>query len=561
MSIALVKIDNKIIEIIGKQYIHLSKIEENNKEEIKVIKPIQSHKVQLYSQEVNMTIIKDVQKEIYYYNNVLKISNNDKNFKLRNLNDDEYIKVDGTKQSIINNSSIKIYKNYRLVKEEEFIVNQGDIVHFEDIFSITIKEEKRLEISVYQKNLITNNLPSMKGIIKEYKDFPIYTNSPKMNYVLEEEQISLQGPPEKEKVNKAKVIVKKVLPPLVTMTLTLILAYFKPRGPYIIISMTATIMTLTFSITSYIEEKKENKIFNAKRKEIYDNYLYETRTKLTELKEEEITIRNYKYLSDDRIIKEIKNNSSRLYERAITDEDFLKLRIGLIDDEPTYKITCPIDKLQIDKSKEELEVEELYDDFKILENMPRVVSALANNIGLIGSKSIVKEQVKSMLLQTIFFHSYLDVKIVYIINKEELRDYDTYKYVKHSQIGEDNLYNYIYDNQTRDVLLSPIVQMFRSREEANKEKKQSGGLPIFIFVISNYDLIANHGIMEFLQKDAREYGFSLMFMTDRKENLIDNIDTVLEYKNKYIGEVVIENNIVKHEEFKIEDINLGSELI
>lgn len=560
MSIALVKMDKSIKEIYGTRYINFSRLDEHLKEDFEVVQDSMSFELKILGDKREVTIIKEFIDDINYYNNMLEISKNSKYLQIKKLNNNESLQINYDTKEFINNSSLKIYKNYRLVKKGNFKIDFGDVIHIDDLIRIIIKEDNVLETRIFNKREVKNLLPSYKGTIKEYKDFPIYTNSPKRNYKLEREVINLELPPDNERKMKVFDIIKRLLPMTVTLILTLVIVYFKPRGPYIIITTTTSVMAITFTVITFIHDGRENKIFNQKRKEIYNEYLYEIRTKLQEKKDQEVKIRNYNYLSYPKIIKEIGNNSSRLYERAIFDEDFLKIRVGTFNDKPTYDIKNPVKALQIDKEEAELKVEEIYEDYKELENVPRVINLLGTNVGMIGSKSIMKEQTFSYILQLMFFQSYLDIKIVYVINEEELNEYIPYAYSRHSQVGDDRLYTFIYDNKTRDMLLSSIVQTFRKREESISEDSISSG-PIFIFIISNYELIANHSIMEFLNKSPLAYGFTVLFQTEREEDLMNNIHTVLNFKNRYVLEVVSENKIIKNEEINIEQLpNVDIEL-
>ncbi|WOO86750.1 type VII secretion protein EssC [Mollicutes bacterium LVI A0039] len=546
MSRLLIKINNQIKELYGSKYIKLNSLDKNL-EEIKVTSAIEDTIIEISGIIYPALVVQHPKVSNNYYHQV-EITKFSSDLSIRSLNSDEKISLEAHNQMVINDSSVDVYLNYNLVDSNVIKYKCGDTIHLGDYLALNFKETNKVEITNYRSDLVKVMLPSLLGIEKEYKDFPIYTNSPKINYKITDETVELSAPPENEKKISVKDVVKKVVPSVITMTLTVIIAYFRPRGPYIIISLTTTIMAIIFAITSFISDRKENKRYNAKRQEIYEDYLKEQRAKLVLLKREEETILANTYLNIDGILTEVAKNSSRLYERDLESPDFLKINIGKINAEPTYTIKNPINKLQVDKEALELQVEAIYDDFKELNNVPKVVDLLSSNIGIIGSKDIINEQMQNIIMQLIFFHSYLDTKLIHVIDKKERKYYEKFVNTKHSQFGEEDIYSIVDSEDIRDSLFSPIIQAFREREEALNDKKQLVGTN-FIFIISNYELMANHAIMEFLNKDKESYGFSILFLTQRHENLINNINTVIELKNRQQGEVVIEQSVATHQRF------------
>lgn len=554
MSRALIIKNQKLYELFGNQYIPFNDLD-NNLDEYKVTK----------DEVISISLDSEITTQVYIYKSPtmyncyqqqLTISGRSSEIVIDQMSSGEAISFDLDNNMIVNESKIQIFKNHQLCTSPYITYEAYDVIHIGVYLCIIINGQFEFEITIYDKQKTKSALASLAELNSQYKDFPIYTNTPKLKYTIEEITVDLRGPQEAEKKNDVKAVVKRLVPVIITFTLTLILMYFKPRGPYVIISLSTTIVTVIITIVTFIGDRKENKLFNIERSRIYEDYLHDTIRDLTALKKEEEGILNYLFPTTDKLIEEVDNNTTRLYERDESDDDFLKINIGITNSEPTYKLSNPIDELKIYKEDLELRVDAIYNKFKQLQNVPKVANLYSNNIGIVGGKTAIHTQLQSILMQLAFFHTYHDIKIIPVIEPVERRHFDKFNFTKHFQF-EDGMYTMIDDELTRDAILSAVVQVLRARQNADEETSK---LPIFIFIITNFDLIANHPIMEFINDELHDLGLKVIFASERQENLISNLQTIVHLKNSQQAQVIIENSVIKDEKFLLQRINSESKL-
>lgn len=544
MSRALITYNRKIYELFGGQYIPFNDLDQNLSE----YKVTKDEEVSISINGENVLAQVFIEPTSYRcYQQQLVIANNNAEIVIAQMKNNESIDFNPKNSVIANQSSLPIFKNFELCNEKYIGYDSADVIHIGSDLCIIVKDQFEFEITVYNPKEVKCYLTLLDGLRSQYKDFPVYTNSPKLKYTIEETKVDLRGPKEAEKKSDAKAIIKRLIPTIITFALTLILMYFKPRGIYVIISLSTTVVTVIITIVTFIEDRKENKLFNIERSRVYENYLHETIRDLTKLKREEEEILNYSYPTADKLITEVDNNSTRLYERDASDEDFLKLNMGVTNCEPTYKLSNPIDDLKINKENLELRVEAIYNKFKELQKVPKVVDLYRDNIGIVGSKSVVNSQLQNMLMQLVFFHTYHDIKIIPIIDKNERKYFEQFTFAKHLQF-EDGLYTLIEDEISRDAILGGIIQVLRARQNSDEE---TGRLPVFIFVITNFDLIANHPIMEFINDEHSDLGLRVIFASERQENLISNLQTIVHIKNSQQVKVIVENSVIKNDKFAL----------
>src|SRR5690625_6868703 len=102
------------------------------------------------------------------------------------------------------------------------------------------------------------------------------------------------------------------------------------------------------------------------------------------------------------------------------------------------------------------------------------------------------------------------------------------KWITHIQLSHAYANSLIYNDRSYDLLLTSVYEILKERDlEEEKEKKVFA--PHFIFIITNRQLISEHAILEYLEGEHVDIGFSTIFAADTKESLSENIHTLVHY--------------------------------
>jgi len=159
--------------------------------------------------------------------------------------------------------------------------------------------------------------------------------------------------------------------------------------------------------------------------------------------------------------------------------------------------------------------------------MPTVIDLKQAHLGLVGEKAYIHRQLTSILTQLCFFQSYHDIEIVLLVEQEDWEKFEWVRWYPHCRIKNINITGLVTAENQRDQVLGNIAQTIKARKQkASEEKKDSQYLPHYIFIIDNPKLIINHSIMEYLQTPQTNLGFSIIYTTNIRANLPDNILTV-----------------------------------
>lgn len=359
------------------------------------------------------------------------------------------------------------------------------------------------------------------------ENFPQYQRSPRIIKRLKNDKITISKPPTKV-TRKKNSLVKVVLPPLVMAGGTVIMSLMMGRGLYMLIGIASTMVSLVFSVTAYFSDKKEMREKQEKREQVYERYLLDIRKKLSMYKKNEEDALHYNYPSMDEIAAMIQEYHPRIYERDVNDDDFLLVSVGTTREKSEYTVVLDYDALSTEKDELLDEAKEIYQDYQMIEHKPITVDLKKAHLGIVGEKNEIHEQLKWLLAQLTFFHSYHDVQILMLYNEDFKDEFEHIRWYPHMKLHANNLTGNIYNERVRDQVLGSLHQILKERKNKRDEnKKEMSFLPHFIIIIDDYHMVMNHSVMEYLQEDTTDLGFSLIYTAQKRANLPENIKTVL----------------------------------
>lgn len=436
---------------------------------------------------------------------------------------------------IINDSNFNIYKNGKLTSEKLIHYAEGDNILIADILFILHDSF----IKIYSGSSISTCLKERQNKDFFFEGYPEYTRSPRVIRRLKNEKINILKPapiPGRKKGSLTKII----LPPLIMVLVSAGSSILMGRGIFVLVSIIGTLATLIFSITAFFSENKELKEKNRKRADIYENYLLETRKILDALKQNEINALNYNNPTIRSIETMINEFSPRIYERDINDDDFLTVCIGRKTDLAQYSVSLDYDALSMDKDPFLEEAKEIQEDYQYIEHKPIIINMKNAHVGIVGEKKDVHMQIMNMLAQLTFFQSYHNVEIIMLYNEKYSAKFDYIRWYPHAKLHAVNLTGNINNERIRDQVLGSLFQILKDRKLKREEnKREMSYFPHYIIIVDDYHLIMNHSIMEYLQEDSTDLGFTLIYTAQKRANLPENIKTVFIVEDANTGTLLL----------------------
>lgn len=342
-------------------------------------------------------------------------------------------------------------------------------------------------------------LTESKGEAERFEGFPYYKRSPRIIYHIEDEKIEVKAPPEQKVFSKGS-LVQMIVPTISTAAFTVLMGILMNRGPYVYMSLGMTLITLIFSVKNFLEQKKEMKEENRKREEIYEAYLLRVRKKVRQARQKEREALDYQNPQPKALAGMVLRDSSRLYERSLLDDDFLQVNLGYYEGKSHISVTFAKDDLELSKDELVEDAKALTREYAKIPRIPVTVDLKKANLGLVGSRANVHEQLKYLLLQLTFFQSYKDLQIIFLHHGNYQEEFSYVRWYPHLKIHALNVSGQISSEQARDQILGSIQQILKERKQKLEEEKQETLFtPYFLFIIDEPKLILNHAIMEYLQ--------------------------------------------------------------
>lgn len=382
--------------------------------------------------------------------------------------------------------------------------------------------------------------------------YPQYRRPPRMIYDLPDDKISFSFPAQ-ESDNDNRGLWLMILPPIVMLVVMGIVALIQPRGIFILVSLAMFMMTLITSTVQYFRDKNQRKKREEKRERVYTLYLENKKKELHELAERQKFVLNFHFPSFERMKYLTREISGRIWEKSIESEDFLQIRLGTGTVASSYHINLNGGDLANRDTDDLLEqTQKIEQVYRELRNAPVTVNLAEGPMGVVGKLSVVKNEIHQLVGQLAFFHSYHDLRFVFIFDEAEYKDWEWMKWLPHFQLPHTYAKGFIYNEQTRDQLLSSIYEILRERNlDENKEKTRFR--PHFVFIITNQQLIAEHVILEYLEGKQKHLGVSTIVAAETKESLSENIHTLVRYITEHEGDILIKQKKAVQIPFQLDD--------
>lgn len=456
---------------------------------------------------------------------------------IERIHEDAAIIFHNEKTILLNNGYAKV----DFCEGDSLVFPEGKVVFFTDKIEINIPEEK-----------FETTLLEIENETIPFEGFPKYKRSPRIIQKLPLEQITIQTPPPIKKMDK-KSLMQIVIPPIIMLCVTVVVSIVMKRGLFILVSIISTVASIIMSIVKFVKDKKEIKEKEKKRHEAYDAYLLKIRKEIYHAWKGEKDATMYFYPSVHEIEQMIREYSSRIYERSSSDGDFLRICVGYANEAVSFPVKMNWDELKLEKDELEEEARKVYGEHLLFENKPICVDIKDVHLGLVGEKNIIHEQIKLMMAQLTFFHSYHDVEIIVVHQEKYNEIFQWMNWYPHLRIHAINTYGCVNNERMRDHVVGSLYRILKDRKLKQEEsRKENCFLPHYIFIIDEPTLVMDHAIMEYLDKPAQGLGFSIIYTTYMKSSLPENVGTVIQYLNADQGILLLKNGEMINKKIKLQ---------
>ena len=371
---------------------------------------------------------------------------------------------------------------------------------------------------------------------------------PKLNTL----NINIDEPPQKQDGKESPFLL--TIGPMITMSMSsLMMGYnslssvangsssLKDVLPSLIVcgAMFASIFVWPLLIRLY--QKIDNSRKEIKRQKKYNKYIDNKIEEISKAKNEQSSLLKMHFFSSEQCADVIINHSSLMWQRRITDDDYLTVNLGIGSCPMKININYPEEHFTLDEDKLKKLVLRLGNEPKNLDDVPIPYSFLNNYISGIFGINYLHDYVRRLLIQILAFHSYDDLKIVILTDEEHESEWNVFKSIPHI-FSDDRKYRFFATNNEEYKEICYYLNRLYDNNLNNKDKvfKQ-----LYLIITDSFKKIRDIDIIKNLLENGSYNGFSLFIMDKKMTNFPDQctsfIDLSLISNDNYVGE--IKNNL------------------
>lgn len=467
------------------------------------------------------------QADIYYQNEYLK------NFSFK-------IYYDNAWYIELLTDTYLIYLNNKSVKKERLF--NGDVIFVLGLRIVVLGNYMIINnpfnmVRVNTKKLRAIALPNIREVMEVEEDLDIYEEEdyffrqPRFKRNIIEQKFHIDSPPENQDPEGMPFILtiasSMTMAATSSMSLFMIMQRLENGAtisdvlPMIIIMSITMITALVVPIISRVWQKRHNKKKEALRQEKYTNYVHEREKDITDKMEEEKFILMENNQPNEKCFEIIMKRQTSLWERKISHDDFLTLRIGMGDIKASVQVDYEKEKFSLVDDNLKNLLYSVAGSEKKLENVPVTVSLTEKNVMAITSDVKLGYQfLETLILQMLTYHSYEELKLV-VLTKEENIPYFEYLKLTPFVWNDQKTFRFFGTNKEEINQISIyLLEEFTNRKFPNKDNSYSYSsasnlnyqnyLPYYVIITDNYKNIRNLEILDKVLNEETNFGFSVI---------------------------------------------------
>jgi len=446
----------------------------------------------------------------------------------------------------VNNTSV--YKDSRVLYNGDVIYIMGlkIIIMKNSIYVNNPQENVTFNNNYFAISKVKNDFPEINNIqinddeeIELYNESDYYSRAPRITKIIEKERVKIDNPPQVQDNQDTPLFL--LLGSSLSMgvvTIVSLISRTQRTGEKAsvfdtllpIISSSVMLISMLLIPLLNVRYTKNQKIkYEDKRQKRYKEYLNSKSDQIRKITKKQKDILFENYSSADECIKIILENSPRLWERKIEDHDFLSIRLGIGDVPLQIDYQYPEESFtMVDDNLVEI-LNNIAESTKLIKNAPIVTSLTEKNVTAFISREdeLLQRFMQNIIIQLVAFQSYRDLKLVFLLKKDDQRKWDFVKMLPHVWDDSKQLRFFADDYDEMKELSMYLEEVLKSRTGGNAERtpysppmgmgnnqSYKSFAPYYLIITDDYKQIEDLRIITEMLKLKTNVGFGLLCLTD-----------------------------------------------
>ena len=465
------------------------------------------------------------------------------------------------------------------VNEKEKILQNGDVIYIVGLKIIILENSIFInnplnEVSysredfqkiIQRQRIDKNNLKDDNYYedVVLYNDKDYFSRAPRIMNIIEEKNVKIDAPPQLQDQEDMPTFL--VLGSSLSMGLMMVISIVmaidgrmsgtatgKDTTFSVLMALTMLISMILFPVLTQKWEKKKKIKYEQKRQKKYKEYLEKKRRLITQIKENQKKILFQNYSSVEECVKIITEKNSRLWERKIENYDFLHIRLGIGDVPLKVKLQVPDEQFSMEDDNLVEVLNEIVEESKMIKSAPIITSLVEKDISalIIRDYGIFQRMMQSIIIQLIALHSYEDLKLVFLIKKENENYWEYVKMLPHVWDNAKDIRFFADNPDDMREISNYLEQILKNRESYdNNSIDYKSFSPYYLIITDDYERIKNLRIINEVLSNKKNLGFSLLCVTRNLAQLPNECKSfvILEEKRG----IIFDNQIIGNNQREI----------
>ena len=274
-------------------------------------------------------------------------------------------------------------------------------------------------------------------------------------------------------------------------------------------------------VTSSYQKKKRKKK-EQERQTKYKEYLNKMDTKIQYALKQQAQILKENNLSIKECYDIIQKKNRNFWSREITDEDFLKVRLGIGTINSFVNVTAPKESFSLNVDNLQELVFEVDKKSKKLNDVPVTINLTEKTIlSFVLNCSYSKDYINGILTQILALHSALELKIAIFTNSHNEKRWEFAKFLPHCWSDDKTIRFFATTQEEFNEVSSYLEEEYRNRQSTSESKEVtfSEKPPYYLVITDDYKTLKTTPIIDLIQKNNKNFGFSLITISNNMKNI------------------------------------------
>ncbi len=500
-----------------------------------------------------------------------KSSNNDIVYDNPYINDNHLIlqRDDFNFILVVVNNGLTFLNDIALQKQQTFLYN-GDVILLTGLrivivnnliiinnprSNVQIKTDKLKEVSVPYVQYSSNQ--ENQTFLQKKEDY--FFKKPRIRRYIKTIDIPVASPPQKHEQEDTPLLL--VIGPMLTMGVISLVSIINTtiriaNGETTFADSWTTFVTagvmlmamLLWPILTRKYQKNKAKVQEERRVKKYREYISRKQIEIQNICNEQSEILKELYIPVDECCKIIETKSIELWDRLNTQKDFLSVIIGYGEIPLDANIQFSEDEFSMDEDELKTEAENIVHATSILHNVP-IGYSFRDNLAtaIMGNKDKIVDFTRNALLQLVTFHSYDDLKLVFLMDEENASLWEPFKKLPHTFSNEKDIRFFATTQEEMRIIDNYIQREYierindeRQREAVETEEGRINYKPFYLIVTDNYSKVRKLNMDNLILDNNLNLGFGFIILEHKLSQLPSQCLDFINLGNEYSE--VLKNN-------------------